>query len=139
MSHDLFNPETKEEFRWTQGRWGKVLSLAEKNGWQPKGTVIPQDYSYPDWDGNYWHNSGQIVEKEDAFNLAQTLTKSLDTLPQDVIEIPTPKVKIDRQAKKIEIENWKDIPVENFFSGPAGRKSLENFIKFCQKGSFTIT
>ena len=67
--------------------WVRVLELAEKNGWQSKGTTIPKDYHKSDWDGNYWHNSGEIVEAEDALNLAEALTKALDTLPKEYIPL----------------------------------------------------
>ncbi|MBU4351244.1 hypothetical protein L6250_03300 [Candidatus Parcubacteria bacterium] len=87
MGYDLFNQKTKDQFRWTQLFWVRVLELAEKNGWQSKGTTIPKDYHKSDWDGNYWHNSGEIVEAEDALNLAEALTKALDTLPKEYIPL----------------------------------------------------
>jgi len=127
MGYDLSNQKTKEDFRWTEFFWVKVLKLAEKNGWRAKGTTIPRDYDRPDWDGNYYYNSGEIVEAEDALNLAEALTKSLATLPKEDIPLPKPNTK-----------EYDQIPLEQFFSGSNGRKSLEDFIAFCRKGSFEI-
>ena len=36
-----------------------------------------------EWDGNYWHNSDQIVTDDDARELAAALTRALEELPAD--------------------------------------------------------
>ena len=138
MGYDLYS-QSGEEYRWTQVFWGQVLALAKKYGWEPKGTVIPKDYDSNDWDGNYWHNSGQTVEPKDAVNLAEALEKSLDHLPAQEIDIPKVEFLMDPITHLPKITNWDNIPLENFFSGQRGRGSLESFIDFCRKGSFEIS
>lgn len=137
MGYNLYNQQG-EDYRWTQTFWGRVLALAEKNGWKPKGTTFPKGYDKSDWDGNYWYNSGQIVEADDAANLANALEKSLASLPEEEIKIPKAEFSPDPVTHLPKITNWDNIPLENFFSGDGGRKSLMEFISFCRKGSFEI-
>lgn len=137
MGYDLFSQTTGEDFRWSQPFWGRVLELARKNGWQQKGTTIPMDYHRSDWDGNYWYNSGEIVEVEDALSLADALTRALDTLPKEDVSVSKSPV-FNETTKKWEVADFSHTPVEHFFSGSSGRKSLEEFIAFCRKGSFEI-
>lgn len=138
MGYDLISQKSREPFRWTQFFWKRVLQLAEKNGWQPNGTTIPKDWDRSDWDGNYWYNSGEIVETEDALNLATALTKALDTLPKEYLPVPKSPV-LNEVTNKWEDANYSQTPLENFFSGSSGIKSLEEFIAFCRKGSFEIS
>jgi hypothetical protein len=123
MGYDLLS-SSNDDFRWTQTFWPRVLALAEKFGWDPLGTTVPKDYTDSDWDGNYSYNEGQIVEAEDAASLADALEKAIPILPQETIQLP--QTDLDQ------------IPPENFFSGPDGRQSIEEFIDFCRKGSFEI-
>src|SRR5438445_5871465 len=57
-----------------RGGWSRLLSIARIYGWQPAGTVFPEDY-YDEplwkgdplyWDGRYWPGYGQFVTGEDA-------------------------------------------------------------------------
>jgi hypothetical protein len=137
MGYDLYS-KSGDETRWTQTFWPRLLALAEKNGWQPKGTSAPKDYKET-WDGSYWYNSGEIVAEEDAANLATALEKALPTLPEKEITIPKAEFATDPSTRLPRIANWDNIPLEHFFSGPFGRKSIEEFIAFCRKGSFEIS
>ncbi|MEK7611121.1 MAG: hypothetical protein AAB486_01950 [Patescibacteria group bacterium] len=99
---------------------------------------MPKEFKRPDWDGNYLYNSGEIVETEDALNLAEALTKALDTLPTEYLPVPKSPA-LNEVTKKWEDADYSQTPLENFFSGSSGRKSLEEFIAFCRKGSFEIS
>jgi hypothetical protein len=136
MGYDLHS-SSGSETRWTQIYWSRILELAEKYGWQSKGTSAPKDYS-GNWSGDYWHNSGQIVDSDDAMGIANALEKALPKLPTEEIVIPKPIYVIDPVSHKSKIGNWDDIPLEHHFSGARGRKELEDFIAFCRQGSFEI-
>ena len=51
--------------------------MAIHHGWEPKGTKLNEN----DWDGNYLLNCAQMVEKEDAKNLAKALRSSMIDVP----------------------------------------------------------
>jgi hypothetical protein len=58
--------------------WLFYRMLAEKCGWNPKGTGKPDHLSEKDqWDGNYDYSDGQIVYDDDAKALAQALDRAL--------------------------------------------------------------
>jgi hypothetical protein len=66
---------------WT---WFGVLTLAEKYGWNPRGTVTPDRFElagFHSGDGNlragdYWGNEQRLVLLEDALNLADALDEA---------------------------------------------------------------
>ena len=84
MGYDLSNLDTGDDYRFNIHGWGPILSLAEKYGWQPAGTVLPGD---KDWEGSYYSNDGQIVQYQDAQNIAKALEKALPNL-SDVRKMP---------------------------------------------------
>lgn len=127
MGYDLYSV-TGEDTRWTQPYWSRILKLAVKYGWEPKGTTKPKDYD-EDWSGGYYQNSGQIVEADDASNLADALEKSLPHLPVDKPEF----------TFKTGQTYDPDMSPEEVFSGEGGKQAVEEFIAFCRKGSFEIS
>lgn len=108
--------------------WTRILSLGIFYGWQPMGTRVPsmtEIHGFDDeyWDGTYLTNDGQIVVAEDALSLGIALEKSLDDIPDFDLEY----YPLDRD------------PVTPFayFAGD-GKRQLEDFIRFCELGSFLI-
>ncbi|MEI6462687.1 MAG: hypothetical protein WCO33_03415 [bacterium] len=137
MGFDLIN-HSGEEFRWDMTFWSKALQLGEKYGWKQKGTTMPKDYEGGTWSGTYWESSHQIVEAEDANNLADALEKSIEFLPKEEIKIP--KLQFTKgSATELPMPIvTEEIPIENYFSGPGGLESIKEFIEYCRKGSFEI-
>src|SRR6266702_2975869 len=78
------------EFSLPIGGWSRLLSIATVYGWQPAGTLPPDDYGDDaafwkggpsDWDGSYWPGHGQIVAAGDALELAAALKRAWPDLP----------------------------------------------------------
>lgn len=137
MGYNLTNQQGNE-YRFVQALWSKVLLLAKKYGWQAAGTSRPIDYDESEWDGNYWYNSGQVVETEDAVKLAEALEKALSHLPDQDVAIPEAQYALDPVSKLPKITNHDQIPIEDFFSGEKGKQAITSFIEFCREGSFEI-
>lgn len=137
MGFDLIN-HSGEEFRWDMTFWSKALQLGEKYGWKPKGTTVSKKNKGKPWSGTYWETSSQIVEAEDANNLADALEKSLEFLPKEEIKIPELKFTKGSATELPMPIITEEIPVENYFSGPGGLESIKEFIAYCRQGSFTI-
>src|SRR5947209_3625904 len=88
-------------FQFNMFAWGHALRLAEMHGWQPSGTLAPQDEeeeeedeeprSYREWDPeNYITNDGLQVTDDDVRNLADALEAALDDIPtHDALEHKT--------------------------------------------------
>jgi len=121
---------------WTVQYWSRLLNLAEKYGWRAKGTKNPENWDDgKEWDGNYWWNSGQTIEDDDAKLLAVALKKALEKIPDEE----------NKQASKNyqEMINWKkydgSIPLEDIFSGKNSKQCIQKFIEFCEKGGFEIS
>ncbi len=134
MGYDLSNTNNDEvEFRWTVTYWWRLLALAEDNGWVPKGTTKPKKWgANEDWEGKYIYNEGQIVEKEDALELAKALEKAIPKLPEKRNqELLSTYSKLNGTKEAIEV------PIKEFFAGD-GRDSIKEFIDFCREGSFEI-
>lgn len=75
MTYDLLSDKAGH-FKLNKYAWPKLLKLAQMYGWKPKGTKL-----YRGWNGSYFGNDGQFVERKDARNLAQALAKALDDIP----------------------------------------------------------
>jgi hypothetical protein len=73
-------------FGLTTSTWYGILELAEKNGWNPMGTIpsdpeeagmilagLESDY----WGGEYWSDNGGLVILEDVLNLADALEQAI--------------------------------------------------------------
>jgi len=135
MGYDFKNING-EAFRFNIGAWSRVLELAHYFGWQPMGTTL-RDFTVrvPDgldisneqyiretverWDGEYCANEWQLVEEEDALNLAFALMIAVKVLPDE-----------DDDSKIVQsIDHW---------SGKDNKKILKDFIKYCMGGEFDI-
>lgn len=125
MSHyDLTN--TKNEFYFSVMEWHKILELAQKYGWKPKGTSsnrIMKSFAgnWDNWDGNYFSFDNQLVDEDDAKNLGEALKKALKEIP-NVRSIKT----LDKMSL---LEIW---------SGNKFKTHLRKFITFCEEGIFII-
>jgi hypothetical protein len=119
--------------------WRAVLDLAhDYGGWVPAGTQAPQFDDEPpwhDWSGTYFSNDRQLVTAEDARNLADALERALSDVPREKTWV----TKVLRTVDGREFEGMPDDlnPLEHF-SGPDGRRYLEEFIRFCRAGEFVI-
>lgn len=78
MGYDLSSKKKSKNdyYRFNIWGWGKVLELAEKYGWNPKGTVI-EDNTQTLWEGYYTSNDGQLVTDEDVLEIKKALELAL--------------------------------------------------------------
>jgi hypothetical protein len=135
MGYDFKNLNG-EAFRFNIGAWSRVLELAHYFGWQPMGTTLRgSTVRVPDgldisneqyiretverWDGRYCANEWQLVEEEDALNLAFALMIAVKVLPDED----------DDSTIVHSIDHW---------SGADNKKILKDFIKYCMGGEFDI-
>jgi len=122
MGMDLLGK--KGRFGLTWSGWTEILDLAHIYGWEPKGTVKSDIYDQNQkWSGTYFSNNWQLVTKEDAFNIANALRKALKDLKDKKI-----KTKEDKKTKSL--SNWQR---------KGNIKVINDFIKFCESGSFEIS
>lgn len=133
MGFDL-KSATGQEFNYTGTGWTFYLNLAMQYGWEKKGTRKPKGYGLlRKWAGNYDSNEGQIVEADDATNLANALERAL----ADPI--------LSKQASKL--AKGLTAAIEQAIGRPMGYKideqvdfeSTKRFIAFCRAGQFIIT
>jgi hypothetical protein len=158
MCYDLFNPSTEVCRKFSRQSWAKALELAKIYGWRPLGTCPPSIYDFyhlnADWNGTYWTNDGQVVQREDALALAYALQKSLDDIPDINIETdwnatiywfqddipewlsPTEQALMEEGLKDDLLDILGIHPFE-FFAGDEKHHLME-FIRFCRLGSFLI-
>ncbi len=125
MSHyDLIN--NNGEFYFSVRDWHKVLELAKQYGWKPKGTSVNRIMksfvgNWDNWDGNYFDFSSQLVDEDDAKNIAKALRAAMKDIPK-------------RRPNK---DSFKMTPLE-LWSGSKFRLYLKRFILFCEQGLFII-
>jgi hypothetical protein len=76
------DPDQKIQINsWT---WFGILELAMKFGWNPRGTVTPENLEMAGiyssltvpWQGSYWGRETRLVLFEDALNLADALDEA---------------------------------------------------------------
>ena len=131
-----FKNASGKEFRLNYFAWPCALTLAKDFDWKPMGTVL-RDFTVrvPDgldisneqyiretverWDGRYCANEWQLVEEEDALNLAFALMIAVKVLPDED----------DDSTIVHSIDHW---------SGADNKKILKDFIKYCMGGEFDI-
>ncbi len=125
MSHyDLTN--NNGEYYFSVRDWHKVLELAKEYGWKPKGTSVNRIMksfagNWDNWDGNYFDFSNQLVDEDDARNLAKALRAAMKDIP---------KRRPNKDSDKMTLlELW---------SGSKFRLYLKRFILFCEEGLFII-
>ena len=157
MTLEFINTTTAISRKYSRQFWGKALNLARLYDWRPLGTrppIIPGFRGLQAvWMGTYLTNDGQIVLREDAWSLAEALTRALDDIPDIGMEMDwNPKLWIEydlpewlspEEREMIEDglqEHSPDVagmhPCE-FFAGDE-KQHLKQFIRFCRLGSFTI-
>ncbi len=122
----------------------RVLELAEINGWEPEGTTLPkwllEEYGWQDWDGDYYGNDYQVVNGEDAANLAQAVERGLDDIPDEAV-CTLPELK----CVQLVVPNgivmhgatpgaYDDRDIISFLAGDKQR--LREFIDFCKAGAY---
>ena len=76
MGHYITN--SKRDIMYNFNAWPLLLELAFHYGWTRMGTKLDSDEK---WDGRYQTNSGALVTPEDALNLATSLEKALQDIP----------------------------------------------------------
>jgi hypothetical protein len=64
--------------------WEFLLNLADKYGWEPAGTTLPDDPAYADihWDGNYSSSDFQSISAADVMEIAATLERAVTAEPE---------------------------------------------------------
>lgn len=126
----------------------KLLHLAYLFGWHPRGTAPPTfDHGgyvvidSSDWDGDYFGNSFQNVTKEDAKEIAVSLQKALQYIPDTYEKVAldelikggfVPKGKVYNQTPEEQIDHLISV-----FAG--GKDYIKKFIDFCEDGAFCIS
>jgi hypothetical protein len=157
MSYDLISRSTVLCRTFSRQFWAKALELAESYGWKPMGTRPPSHLDFyqlgAEWDGRYFTNDGQTVNREDALLLAAALERSLDDLPDanhridwnfvlhqddDLPEWLSPEEKtfIEEELQDGLLDIMSTSPIE-YFAGDE-KRHLRDFIRFCRLGSFEI-
>jgi hypothetical protein len=133
VSYQLINQSNPDKFiqmnNWT---WFGILELAEKYGWNPRGTVTPESLelagSYPDdgnrWQAEYWGNEARLVLIEDALNLADAL--ELAFIKYEPVRLPS------LHPFYLTGENG------GSHNHPPAIGVIQIMIHFCQSGAFLI-
>lgn len=142
MGMDLTS-ESGDYLRFGGFGWAIILELAERFGWEPRGTLPPEGLEEADdepmepWDGdNYGSNDGQIVTAEDAAAIADALQAALSDPEASAVLAEMGAV----QRQQVE----QMVPPEvaaSFAALPSFeqyRPTIESFIAFCRKGRFRI-
>jgi hypothetical protein len=120
--------------------WGLMLALAERYGWEPRGTTPPDDDAVwaggwqgdpSQWDGRYLPSLGQHVTEEDSGAFAAALNRALPDIPDhDAVKDKSKETGIDW--------NWfiksPDVAVTAFeaFCG-TNKRTLRDFIAHCRE------
>ncbi|MGO9018275.1 MAG: hypothetical protein ACLQVJ_07980 [Syntrophobacteraceae bacterium] len=72
--------------RWSlsYGAWAFLLELAEKYGWEPGGTTLPDNPEYADipWDGGYGSSDFQAISAADVMEIAAALERAITAEPE---------------------------------------------------------
>lgn len=139
--------------------WKRLFNLACRYGWEPQGTIDP-DASYKDdpeydpehvknWDGGYFSNDEQLVNVEDAKEMAKAIEKYLsqphireggtmelffdETIYESAGDL---KEAIGEAFKNctLQLHSQEGETVEPDFP----EEYLRDFINFCRRGGFRI-
>lgn len=142
MGMDLTS-ESGDDLRLNNFAWATVLELAQRYGWQPRGTLPPEDWEEAgdepgeSWDGDdYGSNEGQLVTAEDAAGIAEALQAALSD-PGATAVLAEMGAEERRQIEQM-------VPPElmaSFAGMPSFeeyRPTIEMFATFCCKGGFRI-
>ena len=117
-------------FRWNIDSWRRLLSLAERHGWEPMGTTLPEEIldgmSGEWWGGEYMSNSHQVVHAEDSERMAAALERALPAIPE-----------VDALAPYCD-EDGEIVLDTDYFCGPEPKDYIRKFIVYCRAGKFRI-
>jgi len=135
MGYDLYS--RKKIFRSHIEDFPKLLDLAYLFGWKPRGTEAPSIEGYSEWKseewkGGYFSNDFQVVTSEDAIDIAESLKKAIQIIP-NFIDGPYPK---NKDFFQITGDEKKD-RLLSYFIGD--KNELKEFIAFCEDGEFCIS
>jgi hypothetical protein len=131
-------------FRFSNSAWCAVLELAYEHGWEPAGTKAPEftfyapdgvtvdevetrtwRQLYRDWNGSYFGNAFQVVSDEDAANIAEALERALDDVSDEGGGRHLLPPAQHQAARRGELSQ-------------EDKDYLQEFIKFCRAGAFSI-
>ena len=137
MAVDLTNV-LGEDYSLGNSVWGLLLSLAQRYGWKPRGTVRPADLDASvTWSGDYDTSDGQTVMAPDAAALGRALRAAADDRN---LEIPVRKViAAIREAVRAQLgDDTASLYASSAPSADALRPILEDLCDFCAQGEFVI-
>ena len=106
-------------FRISTHRFAELLELAHNFGWEPMGTEEPylddDEMKYPcEWEGGYLTSDNQKVTVDDAREIASTLKKALNCIPDKEVG--------DKRRLLMELTG----------------RYIKEFKSFCESGEFKI-
>ena len=128
--------ENKRLFSCHGSTWFKILDIAKKYGWIPKGTVLPEDAS------KYWEEYGKFedtyepeewayckaVSEEDANNLADALERALGDINDKFFE------GYKKPPVPIIVEDFDG--TSTVYKSGISEKFLREFIQYLREGAF---
>lgn len=116
--------------------WEGLQELADRHGWQPKGTILPQYDMYGNIYSTEKHDSdsclfiydisGRIVSFDDSLAIADALEAALAKNPVEITGDP---------EDPLSYSSYLDL--QGFFT-EAGKLYVEEFILFARNGPFYI-
>ncbi|MBN1187450.1 MAG: hypothetical protein JXB49_34560 [Bacteroidales bacterium] len=123
----------KRDIRYNLHAWPLLLELAFHYGWTPMGTKVdPQE----NWNGTYFTNDGAWVTTEDALNLATSLEKALQDIPDvddDIISsIWGTNIFHLKQGERMTEERW--IELDKYLNPPRGEDKSKLLLRFGGEG-----
>ena len=151
MAFDLFN-EHGHHFRTGNRTWRKFITLAMMYGWQPAGTLRPEEWDNyerlkdEEWEGDYLTNNGQIVAAQDALAMAVALEEALEEIPdEDPSQDDKPERRADLSEVLLEEFVAQQVALVRGVRSPAAievtgiyKDKISELVDFCRQGSFRI-
>jgi hypothetical protein len=123
----------KRDIAYNLNAWPLLLELAFHYGWTPMGTKLD---SQENWDGKYLTNSGAVVTAEDALNLATSLEKALQDIPDvddDIISsIWGTNIISLKEGERMTAERWNEL--NKHFNPPRGEDKSKLLLRFGGEG-----
>jgi hypothetical protein len=137
MAYTLIGKQGKLTLR--DSDFPQLLRLAKFYGWEPEGTVKPEEHGDKPWNsGEYLTCEGQRVRNPDAKRLARALKLSLSDIPDHAFKGAVSgsssfEARFDGNSrKKKSVTN-----LIRYFSGE-DKKKIREFVAYTAKGGFRI-
>jgi len=137
MGYTLIGKQGKLTLR--DSDFPQLLRLAKFYGWEPEGTVKPEEYGDKPWNSReYLSCEGQRVRNHDAKKLARALKLSLHDIPDHALKGAVAGsssfgARFDENSrKKRSVTN-----LIRYFSGE-DKKKIREFVAYTAKGGFRI-